>query len=418
MAQLRHGEHPHRRARRRTARRAKRRWPRRCSRRPARSRQAGSVERGTTVSDFDPLEKSYQHSLRASLLHLDTQRHAHPPDRHARLPRFHRPGDRRARRGRDGGGRRQRERRHRDDHVADDGVGGEAPPVPARSSSTRSTPRTSICPALLAQIQQAFGKECLPINLPADGGKRVVDCFFNPAGETRFLVGGRGAPGARRPGGRGRRGADGEVPRARRGRAGRSCTRRSRRRCAKGHLMPVCFVSARTGAGVDGTARHPRQARAESDRGQPAAVHQGRRRQRDRVPLACPIRRSTCSRTCSRSSIDPFVGKLGIFRVHQGTVTKDTQLYVGDGRKPLQGRPPVHAAGRQDTSRSTSAVPGDIAAVAKVDEIHVRLRAARFARRGPHPHAAARVPGRRCTAWRSRRSAAATSSASPRCCTR
>ena len=33
---------------------------------------AGSVERGTTVSDFDPLEKTYQHSLRASLLHLET----------------------------------------------------------------------------------------------------------------------------------------------------------------------------------------------------------------------------------------------------------------------------------------------------------------------------------------------------------
>src|SRR5215475_12744976 len=31
----------------------------------------GSVERGTTVSDFDPLEKSLQHSLRASVLHLD-----------------------------------------------------------------------------------------------------------------------------------------------------------------------------------------------------------------------------------------------------------------------------------------------------------------------------------------------------------
>ena len=34
----------------------------------------GSVERGTTVSDFDPLEKTYQHSLRASVLHLETRR--------------------------------------------------------------------------------------------------------------------------------------------------------------------------------------------------------------------------------------------------------------------------------------------------------------------------------------------------------
>src|SRR6266508_2248101 len=31
----------------------------------------GSVERGTTTSDFDPLEKSWQHSLRASVLHFD-----------------------------------------------------------------------------------------------------------------------------------------------------------------------------------------------------------------------------------------------------------------------------------------------------------------------------------------------------------
>src|SRR5207253_9297192 len=34
---------------------------------------AGSVERGTTVSDFDPLEKTWQHSLRASVLHFETQ---------------------------------------------------------------------------------------------------------------------------------------------------------------------------------------------------------------------------------------------------------------------------------------------------------------------------------------------------------
>ena len=38
----------------------------------------GSVERGTTVADFDPLEKQYQHSLNSALLHfshLDTHIH-------------------------------------------------------------------------------------------------------------------------------------------------------------------------------------------------------------------------------------------------------------------------------------------------------------------------------------------------------
>ena len=33
---------------------------------------AGTVERGTTVSDFDPLEKQYLHSLRSSVLHCET----------------------------------------------------------------------------------------------------------------------------------------------------------------------------------------------------------------------------------------------------------------------------------------------------------------------------------------------------------
>src|SRR3979490_2715801 len=34
---------------------------------------AGSVERGSAVSDFDPLERAWQHSLRASVLHFETQ---------------------------------------------------------------------------------------------------------------------------------------------------------------------------------------------------------------------------------------------------------------------------------------------------------------------------------------------------------
>jgi ABC-type glutathione transport system ATPase component len=37
---------------------------------------AGSVERGSAISDFDPLERSWQHSLRASVLHLEARARA------------------------------------------------------------------------------------------------------------------------------------------------------------------------------------------------------------------------------------------------------------------------------------------------------------------------------------------------------
>ena len=45
-----------------------------------------------------------------------------------------------------------------------------------------STSRASTAPRLLAQIRDVFGRECLPLNLPADHGARVVDCFFNRDG--------------------------------------------------------------------------------------------------------------------------------------------------------------------------------------------------------------------------------------------
>ena len=68
-------------------------------------------------------------------------------------------------------------------------------------------------------------------------------------------------------------------------------------------------------------------------------------------------------------TVDPYVGKMGVFRIHQGTVTRDSALYIGDGRKPfkvghlfmLQGKEHVEVA---------RGLPGDICAVAKVDEMH------------------------------------------------
>jgi len=65
---------------------------------------------------------------------------------------------------------------------------------------------------------------------------------------------------------------------------------------------------------------------------------------------------------------DPYLGKIGVFRVHQGTMKKDMQLYVGDGKRPfkvghlyqLQGKDPLEV---------DELLPGDIGAIAKVDEI-------------------------------------------------
>jgi elongation factor G len=68
-------------------------------------------------------------------------------------------------------------------------------------------------------------------------------------------------------------------------------------------------------------------------------------------------------------SIDPFVGRLGVFRVHQGTVRTGSQLFVGDARKPFKVAHLYQLQGREHAEISR-AIPGDLCAVAKVDELH------------------------------------------------
>src|SRR5512137_2809858 len=146
---------------------------------------AGSVERGTTVSDFDPLEKTYQHSLRASLLHLEAQG--------TRVHLIDTPGFA--------------------DFIGQaigalDAVETAAIVVNAQTGVEMITSRMmdwaakrKLCrllvinkidaenvdlPRLLEDLRAVFGKEVLPINLPAANGTKVVDCFFNPAGESDF----------------------------------------------------------------------------------------------------------------------------------------------------------------------------------------------------------------------------------------
>src|SRR5262249_8088400 len=105
---------------------------------------------------------------------------------------------------------------------------------------------------LLAQIQEAFGRECLPVNLPSQKGEAVVDCFYNVTGNgpptdfssveeahrklveqvvevdaefvERYLN-------------------DGDVD-------PQQLHAPLEQALREGHLIPVCFVSARTGAGV------------------------------------------------------------------------------------------------------------------------------------------------------------------------
>jgi elongation factor G len=325
----------------------------------------GTVERGSTVCDFDPLEKQYLHSLRSSIVHLD---HAN-----ARIHLIDTPGY--------------------PDFIGQaigalDAVETAAVVVNAQTSVEMITSRMmawaakrKLCrlvivnkidaenvnlPKVLAAIQEAFGKECLPINLPADGGKRVVDCFFNPSGESDFssveqahralvdqvvevdealmsiyLEKGEVAP------------EELHAP-------FETALRES-------HLVPVCFVSARNGAGVKELLDVFVKLLPNPAEGNPPLFYKGDGDKAAEFRSAPDPGKHVLAHVFKVVN-DPYVGKLGIFRIHQGTITKDTQLYVGEGRKPFKVGHLFLLQGK-DHTEVNEAVPGDIAAVAKVDEI-------------------------------------------------
>ena len=331
---------------------------------------AGSLERGTTVSDYDPLERKMAHSLNTSVMHLT---HAG-----TRIHLIDTPG-------------------------SADFVGQSLPALEAVETAAlvinaatwkvagidamalrmmeyaaeRHLDRLIIVNKidaagpvladLLADIQATFGKECLPLNLPDAGGTKVVDCFYNREGHSdfgsvddahralveqvvevdaafvdRYLNDGDIDPGE----------LHAPLEQALR----------------EGHLIPVCFVSARSGAGVGELLDVIAKLLPNPTEGNPPEFLKGEGG--DAQPMyAQPDPKAHVLAHVFKVTVDPFVGRMGIFRIHQGTVTKDSQLYIGDGRKPFKVGHLFMLQGKEHVEVPCG-VPGDLCAVAKVDEIH------------------------------------------------
>ncbi|MBB6429021.1 elongation factor G [Algisphaera agarilytica] len=232
--------------------------------------------------------------------------------------------------------------------------------------------------ALLGDIQKTFGKACLPLNLPAEGGASVLDCFQNAEGDSDlgpvsdfhtaiieqvvevddalmdlYLEQG-----------------DVVTP--------EQLHAPFEQALREGHLVPICFTSATNGAGVNelldmivGLAPNPTE-------GNPRPFVRGRVGEVDLDPdqeiHPIPDAEEHVLAHVFNVRIDPFVGKLAALRVHQGTLTPQTQLFIddpntGESKKPIKAGHLFKLQGKEHVE-CDQAVPGDIVALAKVDELH------------------------------------------------
>ncbi len=330
----------------------------------------GSVEKGTTTCDFDPLEKSYQHSLEAAIVSMDYH------GGHVNL--IDTPGYP------DFSGRAL---------AVLPAVETCAVVINAQNGIELMTQRMmqaahefgldrliiinkidqagTNLEKILNQIRDLFGSECLPINLPAENGKRVVDCFFQPA-----------ASGAKTD--------FSSVAEAHTHiidqvielddalmqvylEQGEEVTPEQlhapfEQALREGHLIPVCFVSAETGAGVPELLDIFARLMPTPLEGNPPQFHKGTGAEAKPFAVSPDPGKHALAHVF-KVSIDPYAGRLGVFRIHQGRLKRDTQLFINDGRKPFKVSHLLKLQGKQH-QEITEGIPGDICAVAKVDDIH------------------------------------------------
>ncbi|MGH8187829.1 MAG: elongation factor G, partial [Steroidobacteraceae bacterium] len=331
-------------------------------------RSRGSLERGTTVCDFDPQEKALQHSLDAAMCHFDVGQ--------CRVNMIDTPGYA------DFAGRALSVLEAVETAaVVVSAINGVEPVTQRMMEFARERElcrliivnkidsRDAHPEQVLAALRETFGRECLPLNLPADGGRAVVDCFFQP--------------GAAKPDFSSVATAHTEIIdqvvevddnlMALYLDQGEELTPEQlhdpfERALREGHLVPVCFVSAETGAGLKELLEVLARLMPNPLEGNPPPFLKGEGSQAERAEVVPDPDRHVIAHVF-KVSIDPFVGRLGVFRVHQGTVRTGAQLFVGDARKPFKVAHLYQLQGKEH-SEIARAIPGDICAVAKVDELH------------------------------------------------
>lgn len=330
--------------------------------------QCGSVDRGDTVSDFTAREQQLGHSQYASICHLDHE------GIHVNL--IDTPGYR------DFYGRALSVMPAAD--TAAIVINAQSGIELVTQRMMKAAKEQGLCrmiivnkidaedidlEVLLSEIQSTFGAECLPMNLPAPDSSDVVDCFFQPTGadtafssfeaahtqivdqvvevdedlmETYLEQGQELRP--------------------------EQLHDPFEKALRDGHLIPVCFVSARTAAGIPELLEVFERLMPSPLECNPPKFLKGEGDDVEEV-IVTPAQDAHTLAHVFMINIDPFKGRLGVCRVHQGTVRTGSQLYVGDARKPIKVNQLLKINGATH-SKIDEGLTGDICAIPRVDAVH------------------------------------------------
>ncbi|MBY5923279.1 elongation factor G [Ferrimonas balearica] len=332
--------------------------------------QRGRVEDGTNHADFTPQEKAHHHSLEASFLSLDhNNTHINLIDTPG-LPDFY--------------GRAQLAMPAVESILlvvnADRGI----EPITQRAFEEARRQGKSILivinqmdehasqlEAVLEQIQTQFGHGCLPLNLPNAEGNKVVDCYFAPDYDTPTLFGDvRSAHDAL---------IDTVVEQdealmeiyleQEESLTPEQLHAPLEAALRQGELVPVCFTSAEKQIGINHLLQILDQVLPNPQEANPPSFVNGWGDNAEPVSLTLDEEGHLLAHVF-RISIDPYVGRMGVFRIHQGVLRSGQKLFIGADRKPIKVTHLMKLQGKEQIEVN-SAGPGDICALAKIDGMEV-----------------------------------------------
>jgi len=327
----------------------------------------GTVEKGNTVCDFDPIEKQLGHSLQSAVVSLTSA--------DTRVHLIDTPGY---------------------PDFAGQAIGALAATdtalivISAQTGIELMTERMftlagerGLCRmivinkidtdnlnlgALVDEIRERFGKQCLLLDLPTKHAQEVVELLGHADGDSDFAS----VSAAHRALIDQLVEEDDELM-ARYLEEGTDPTEQElhapfEAALRAGHLIPILFVSAKTGAGVPQLLNALVKLAPNPAEGNPPPFYKG---EPGAEPVAFAAQPDDALHVLAhvfKVVMDPFIGKVCVFRVHQGTIRRDAQLFAGSAKKAFKVNHLYRLQGK-DYVEVDALVPGDIGAVAKVDEI-------------------------------------------------
>ncbi|HSU67319.1 MAG TPA: elongation factor G, partial [Tepidisphaeraceae bacterium] len=137
----------------------------------------------------------------------------------------------------------------------------------------------------------------------------------------------------------------------------------------EGHVVPILFTDAKNNVGItellDAIARHF----PSPEEGNPRPFLTGEGENERPFEYHNDATKSLLAHVF-KVTTDPFVGKLAIFRVHQGKAAGNSQVFIGHNKKAIKLGHVFHLQGKEH-KEADAIIAGDIGAVAKIEDIHV-----------------------------------------------